>query len=727
MSEDTDGQRAAAPERGTRHPAHGLLGRVLGERAHAFDLDVCAPAPEQADMFEVAATAGRVSIRATSGVAAASALRHYLVHACDRYPTWDDTEVALPDPLPSLDRETVTSPWSWRYYLNFCAFAYTTLYWDWARWEREIDWMALHGVNLPLCIVGQELVWLRTLREFGVSDERARAFIGGPAFFPWMAMGCVHDHGTTVTDSWLADRADLAHRILDRQRSLGMTPVLPGFPGYLPAELAGARASRVDWMGFDNRALDPADPLFHSFGRALLREQEREYGTGHYYAIDPFIEGVPPNGETAAVAESARAVSRTLREHDERGVWVLQGWPFTYRSDFWSPDRVEAFLGAIPAEQLLVLDLWAEHSPAAERTDYFAGRSWLWCMLHSLGGRPGMHGQMRAVAAEPGRIAALPEGGGLRGVGASTECLNRDPVLYELLADVAWHGEVPSLERWLRDYARRRCGRDDEGLREAWRILGSEVYAGTEQSGPPVSVVASRPRVDHGLEPWHPLNLTAPRAEAGAGDPLLRAWDLLLDSASRSGATAGMRRDLVDVGDMVLSGLAAQQYAEVVAAYQRRDPDGLDRAGSAFLETMADLDLLASTIGDYRLDTWLAGACAWGRTESERAALVCDARRLLTCWVEPGHVLQDYAGRHWSGLVSGYYLPRWRLWLRTLRSALARGGEPDADRFDAEVTMLEESWLQETRCGPAESARDPVAVAAMIRAKCHSSAVHRGL
>ncbi len=27
-------------------------------------------------------------------------------------------------------------------------------WWDWERWEREIDWMALNGINLPLAFTG---------------------------------------------------------------------------------------------------------------------------------------------------------------------------------------------------------------------------------------------------------------------------------------------------------------------------------------------------------------------------------------------------------------------------------------------------------------------------------------------------------------------------------------------------------------------------------------------
>jgi hypothetical protein len=27
--------------------------------------------------------------------------------------------------------------------------------WNWERWSREIDWMAMNGVNLPLAFTGQ--------------------------------------------------------------------------------------------------------------------------------------------------------------------------------------------------------------------------------------------------------------------------------------------------------------------------------------------------------------------------------------------------------------------------------------------------------------------------------------------------------------------------------------------------------------------------------------------
>ena len=50
-----------------------------------------------------------------------------------------------------------------RYFGNVCTFSYSTVWWDWARWEKLIDWLALSGINSPLAFTGQEAIWQRVL------------------------------------------------------------------------------------------------------------------------------------------------------------------------------------------------------------------------------------------------------------------------------------------------------------------------------------------------------------------------------------------------------------------------------------------------------------------------------------------------------------------------------------------------------------------------------------
>ena len=42
----------------------------------------------------------------------------------------------------------------YRYNMNVCTFGYSYVHWDWKRWEHEIDWMALNGINMPLAFNG---------------------------------------------------------------------------------------------------------------------------------------------------------------------------------------------------------------------------------------------------------------------------------------------------------------------------------------------------------------------------------------------------------------------------------------------------------------------------------------------------------------------------------------------------------------------------------------------
>ena len=60
--------------------------------------------------------------------------------------------------------------------MNYCTVSYTAAYWDWERWQREIDFMAMNSINMPLATVGLEAVWYNTLLKHRFTDEEARRF-----------------------------------------------------------------------------------------------------------------------------------------------------------------------------------------------------------------------------------------------------------------------------------------------------------------------------------------------------------------------------------------------------------------------------------------------------------------------------------------------------------------------------------------------------------------------
>lgn len=50
-------------------------------------------------------------------------------------------------------------------------------------------------------------------------------------------MGNIRGWGGPLPQTWINDQLVLQHKILDRMRSLGMIPVLPGFAGHVPQNI----------------------------------------------------------------------------------------------------------------------------------------------------------------------------------------------------------------------------------------------------------------------------------------------------------------------------------------------------------------------------------------------------------------------------------------------------------------------------------------------------------
>lgn len=73
----------------------------------------------------------------------------------------------------------------YRHYNNPCVFSYSYAFWTWRRWEREIDLMALMGINMALALEGQEALWWQVYTELGLTDEELQDHFAGYAFLAW--------------------------------------------------------------------------------------------------------------------------------------------------------------------------------------------------------------------------------------------------------------------------------------------------------------------------------------------------------------------------------------------------------------------------------------------------------------------------------------------------------------------------------------------------------------
>lgn len=95
---------------------------------------------------------------------------------------------------------TQASPYRFLFAYNYCTLSYTMAFWDWKRWEREIDFLAVTGYNQALVTAGLEKVWQLTLRDLNYPEEEIKKFITNPAFAAWSNMGNLHAHGDRLTE-----------------------------------------------------------------------------------------------------------------------------------------------------------------------------------------------------------------------------------------------------------------------------------------------------------------------------------------------------------------------------------------------------------------------------------------------------------------------------------------------------------------------------------------------
>ena len=730
--------------------SYALIARVIPR--HAADFTVEPLTTDTAgDVFEVGSKAGKIVLRGNNGVAVASALYFYLTEYTHCQITWNGDNLQLPATLPAVPTTVHRlSPWRYRYYLNYCTFNYSMSWWDWDRWQREIDWMALHGINMPLAITGEEYTWYTVYHDMGFSDADLAAFFCGPAYFAWFWMGNLDGWGGPLPMHWMLMQKDLQKKILDRERSLGMTPVLPAFTGHVPPsfprKFPSAHCKVTNWKnGFnDTYLLDATDPLFAEIGKKFLAAQTALFGTDHLYSADTFNENEPPSDDPAYLTGLSGKIYAGMRQADPDATWVMQGWLFYSDRKFWKAPQIKALLDAVPGDHMLLLDLAAEIEPIWKRTaapgaagsgssegqtlatrrdratfsgktepGAFYGKPWIWNMINNFGDNVNLFGRMDAAATDPAEALADTASGKLQGIGLTMEGIATNPVLYELMLQNTWQLAGPNAPRattidlhtWLPSYIRNRYGFTTPGLEKAWDILHHTVYNGKVIRDGAESIITGRPTFDSSTV-W-----TRTKLNYAPGD-LLPAWDLFVQAA-KPHPTEGFEFDLVDLTRQVLANYATVLQQKWVRSYQAHDTAAFRQQTADFLALIDDLDDLLATQKDFLLGPWLADARNKGITPEEKALYERNARDLITLWGDANSPLHEYANRQWSGLLKDFYKPRWEKFF----AFLAANPSPDPASFDTTIRQWEWSWVNEQKVFPTTPKGDPIATVKQLYRK----------
>ena len=682
------------------NPVDELLERIDKGASTKFKTEIV---KSQKDFFELDQKGTKVVVRGNTWVNIASGINWYLKYYAGIHLSWNQMQAKLPAVLPAVkQKERHETDLTLRYDFNYCTFSYSMAFWDWKRWEQEIDWMALHGVNLPLAIVGEECVWRNMLLKLGYTEEEIGKFIAGPAFLAWWEMNNLEGWGGPLPLSWYSRQEKLQKQILARMRQLGMHPVLPGYSGMVPHDAKARLGLNVAdaglWNGFQRPAnLLPTDPRFAEISKLYFDELTKLFGKADYYSMDPFHE----SNDDASIdyAKAGEAMMQAMKRVNPKAVWVIQGWTENPR-----PQMVDG----MKAGDLLVLDLFSECRPMFgipsiwKREEGYKQHHWLFCLLENFGANVGLHGRMdqlldnfySAYNQHP-----TPNTQHLKGIGFTMEGSENNPVMFELMSELPWRPEKFKKEDWVRQYVKARYGVDDSLIERAWLLLARTIYncpAGNNQQGPHESIFCGRPSLNNfQASSWSKMkNYYDPYST-------LEAAMMMNSVAEKYRGNNNFEYDLVDITRQALADQARLQYQRTIADFKAFAVKEFESDYRRFLLMLLMQDKLLGTRSEFRLGHWIKAAIDCGTTLEEKKLYEWNARVQITTWgnrycADTGG-LRDYAHKEWQGLLKDFYYVRWKSYFNALADQMKAqqksqpdllGGGPNATKTAAELFQM---------------------------------------
>lgn len=670
-----------------RKEARAVVERVYPQLAKRVEWSSADP-QDGCDVFQqTVGKNGRLKIAASSPVAACRGVYDFIRNNGYGISSWTANRLQLPADLRDSEVRRVVSPFAHHYYFNVVTYGYTMPYWDWARWEQEIDWMALHGFDMPLALVANEAISARVWKKLGLTDKEIADYFVGPAHLPWMRMGNISGIDGPMPEAWHRDQIALQHKILKRMRGLGMHPICPGFAGFVPQALKriypDVQLTETTWAGaFHNWMLSPQDELFIRIGKLFIEEWEKEFGKNEYYLVDSFNEmDIPfppkedPNRYTL-LASYGDKVYRSIKAGNPDAVWVMQGWMFGYQRYIWDEPTLAALVSKVPDDKLLLLDLAVDYNKCFWHSEvnweYYKGffnKPWVYSVIPNMGGKSGMTGVLDFYA--NGHLEALKSAnrGRLVAHGMAPEGIENNEVIYELLADAGWSDRRIEVREWLKNYSQGRYGVYNEGLDQFWSGMLKSVYG----------TFTDHPRYNWQFRPGQTR-----KGSIQLCPEFYQGIEALAQVAPQMAGNRSFEYDFREWAAAYAGGKLEELTGRIEDAYASGDTLSAMAMEKDFSRLMLQMDQVLAQHPTKDLQRWIDFARSHGAGDSALADYYeKNARRLVTIWGPP---VDDYSARIWSGLIRDYYLPRWQHYFEQKRS-----GRP----FD--FVQWERRWVEEQK------------------------------
>lgn len=613
--------------------------------AENFTLKYIDSAPDGSDCYEIYAEDGKIVLAGNSNLSIAMAYYRYLSEYCSVTVTSGDYDISYiyRSPLPQ-EKITYVSPQKIRARISFEMFSLAGNFWGFDRWEKEIDFMAMHGINAALQAVGFDAVTYHTLAELGMDKDFCAEFASGPAFLSRQLTGNVAGMHSINSIDYLERKLSIGRMINEREKHLGIEPIMPAAMPSVPFSLR-KKYTKMDifkapqWYNLPPIFyIEPDNGFFGVFNGKFLEKQKELLGETDAYIFEPAYD-VEKKGYNAYFKKLGPALSELIDDFNSEAIC------FTHASSI-STD----FFASMKGNKFVFID-----DCEALNTELLDGRKFIVNVSGNRYGRTGLYGNIDKLCENPyaKAKAVRPD---VLGSCLSIDSFDENPMFCACAFESIKRDDAFDCEKTLCDFAEKRYGTD--AFNTAVLKLKEICYNTDDCAG---SIICARPATE--------LKHTAPYDHLTERNIDFRALYALTDEILKSteGKNANLRADVQSMMRQVLSEFAYPVYLKATEFFRRQNASGFEQTSNLFLEICNDMDRLLKTRNETNLYTHVDEARQLGSNKDERQSLEINFLMLHTIWGPLDHsMLYDTAWREWGGLVADFYAQRWYMYFRSL-------------------------------------------------------------
>ncbi|KAL4036276.1 hypothetical protein IC575_005004 [Cucumis melo] len=314
------------------------------------------------------------------------------------------------------------------------------------------------------------------------------------------------------------------------------------------------------------------------------------------------------------------------------------------------------------------------------------------------------------------------------GVGMSMEGIEQNPVVYDLMSEMAFQHNKVDVKKWLPQYSVRRYGHLVPSIQDAWDILYHTIYNCTDGANDKNrDVIVAFPDVDpssilvlpEGSDQHGILDSSMDGLQDATFDrphlwyptsKVISALKLFIVGGDQLFGSNTYRYDLVDLTRQALAKYSNELFFRIVKAYQLYDAQTMASLSQEFLELVNDIDTLLACHEGFLLGPWLQSAKQLAQSEEEEKQYEWNARTQITMWFdnteEEASLLRDYGNKYWSGLLGDYYGPRAAIYFKFLKESSENGYRFPLSNWRREWIKLTNDWQSSRKIYPVESNGD---------------------